>query len=61
MTFDSGFGDTDTDGLMMLDGTVSAGSRVTLDLNAQTGAAQAATGTIAADELLLLSSGSSGS
>ena len=61
VTFDSGSGDTDSHGSMTLDGTVSAGTRVTLDLNAQAGAVQAATGTIDASELLLLSTGANGS
>jgi hypothetical protein len=57
VTFRSAVGDTENDGLMTLDGTVSAGATITLDLNDQQGATQAVTGTLTATNLLLLSNG----
>lgn len=54
----SGVDDTDNDGSMTLDGTVSApgaGGTITLNLHDQQGATQAATGTLTATNLLLLS------
>jgi hypothetical protein len=59
----SGVNDADGDGSMALDGTISAGAGgvVTLDLNAQQGAAEAATGSITGGGLLLLASGAAGS
>ncbi|HPM82318.1 MAG TPA: choice-of-anchor Q domain-containing protein, partial [Candidatus Anammoximicrobium sp.] len=58
VTLNSGVGDTDDIGLQTLDGTVRAdGGTVTINLNAEAGlASQAATGTILATNLQLLSS-----
>lgn len=53
----SGFGDSDGDGAMTIDGTVSANDIVALNLNAQQIATQTATGTVSATDLLLLSMG----
>ncbi|MBI1315113.1 hypothetical protein GC176_27800, partial [bacterium] len=57
IVFDSGFGDTDGDGSMSLDGTISAGTTVELDLNALGTATQPGTGTLTGTNLLLFSTG----
>lgn len=62
----SGFGDIDNDGSQVLDGTIqgddSATTRVTIDLQAEAGSAtQAATGSILAGALRLLSTTNGGS
>ncbi len=64
VTFQSGFGDTDGDGSMTLNGTVNApgaGGTITLNLNAQQGAVQSPDGALTATNLLLLSTGANGS
>lgn len=63
ITLVSGFGDTDSDGGITLNGVVSANTttgRVTLDVRANDGAVQTG-GQITARELLLLGTGTSGS
>ena len=58
VTLDSGFGDTDNDGSMTLDGTVAANATdgiVRLDLNAQGAATQSADGSITGNGLQLVS------
>ncbi|MDB5341692.1 MAG: hypothetical protein JWP89_69 [Schlesneria sp.] len=62
ITLVSGFGDTDNDGGQQLDGSVQAGTTVTIDLsNAPGSATQAATGAIVAANLELLSANGGGS
>lgn len=58
VTLNSGVGDTDNDGQQTLDGTITAAITVTINLNqeANAGATQAASGTITAANLRLLSS-----
>ncbi|MGV2340994.1 MAG UNVERIFIED_CONTAM: hypothetical protein LVR18_45745 [Planctomycetaceae bacterium] len=58
MILRSGFNDSDSDGAMVLDGTIraaSAGQYITLDLNQQQSAVQGSTGALLATHLRLLS------
>ena len=64
MTFESGYNDTDSSGSMQLDGIISGNTSngvLTLDLHGQLGATQASGGSIAVYDLLLKSTGTSGS
>src|SRR6266436_5851689 len=63
LLFASGFGDTDSDGSMLLDGNLTAGAanRVELNVGARQGATQTSSGKIIAGQLRLLGTGTSGS
>ncbi|HPM81731.1 MAG TPA: DNRLRE domain-containing protein, partial [Candidatus Anammoximicrobium sp.] len=61
VVLESGYNDADNDGSMTLDGTVSAASTITLDLNDEAGAGTQTAGSITATNLQLLSGTGGGS